>query len=338
MKVSVIVPLYNKAAHIQRCLDSIARQTFRDFEAIIIDDGSTDGSGELARSFGDGRFRMVSQSNAGPGAARNRGALEARAEILAFLDADDEWLPEYLENNLAALDSADPEVAAASCGYLESGVDLRELWESRGLRPGVFKTAPSTSPALLIAAVAFMSPWNTVIRREVFVSLGGFYARKRALFAEDAWLMVQILLRHPVLIRFEPPLVLFNRDASELSANLPGKRPIEPFLLEPEPLIGSCPQPMQPLLRQFLAIRALKTACVLGFWGDWRTARALRERFSAARDFRLPYFWRALFCSTPAAPLLGACLRALPREVAMTDTALARRTLSAKTADSDVRR
>ena len=325
MKVSVIVPLYNKAAHIGRCLESIAGQTLADFEVIVVDDGSTDGSGELVRSFRDERFRVVSQANAGPGAARNRGAAEAKADLLAFLDADDEWLPEYLANNIAALESAGSEVAASSCGYFESGTDLRGLWQARGLREGVFKATPATSSELLVSTVAFMSPWNTLIRAEVFNSLGGFYARTRALFAEDAWLMVQILLRHPVLLRFEPPLVLFHRDASELSANIPGRRPVEPFLLEPEVLLESCPPPMQTLLREFLAIRALKTACALGYWGDWREARDLRLRFSRPGDFRLPYFWSALICSTPAAPILGACLRTLAREVPLTDVARARK-------------
>jgi len=112
MRVTVIVPLYNKATHIGRCLRSIAGQTLRDFEAIVVDDGSTDGSGEIARAFGDPRFRVIAQANAGPGAARNRGASEARGEFLAFLDGDDEWLPDYLEDNVRALEAAGESVGA----------------------------------------------------------------------------------------------------------------------------------------------------------------------------------------------------------------------------------
>ena len=95
--VSVVVPLYNKAAYITRCLESICQQTFDDFEVLAVDDGSTDGSGEVAARTADRRIRVISQRNAGEGAARNRGITEARAELIAFLDADDAWEPGFLQ-------------------------------------------------------------------------------------------------------------------------------------------------------------------------------------------------------------------------------------------------
>src|SRR5690349_15003647 len=95
--VSVIVPLFNKRAYIRRCLESIQRQTIRNFEVIIVDDGSSDGSGEIAAAWPDSRFHSVRQANGGPGAARNRGIEEARAGLIAFLDADDEWDDGFLE-------------------------------------------------------------------------------------------------------------------------------------------------------------------------------------------------------------------------------------------------
>src|ERR1700736_6654005 len=88
-RVSVVVPLYQKAATVRRCLASIAAQTLSDFEAIIVDDGSTDGCGDAVAELADPRFRLLRQVNAGPGAARNRGIEEARAAYVAFLDADD---------------------------------------------------------------------------------------------------------------------------------------------------------------------------------------------------------------------------------------------------------
>src|SRR5688572_26009031 len=96
--VTVVVPLYNKQQYVTRALASIEKQTYQDFEVIIIDDGSTDCGADMARAFctHDARFRVVSQSNAGPGAARNRGIELARGRFVAFLDADDEWLPDYL--------------------------------------------------------------------------------------------------------------------------------------------------------------------------------------------------------------------------------------------------
>ena len=325
MQVSVIVPLYNKGGQIRRCLESIARQNFGDFEVIVVDDGSTDGSGDIAKSIADPRFRVIAQPNAGPGAARNRGVSEAGGRFLAFLDADDEWLPDYLGTSIQALENAGPDVAATACGYLETAIDMEPLWRTRGLKDGVFRVTTDTPRLLAVHTVAYMSSWNTVIRTEVFRRLGGFYARTRALYAEDAWLWVQTLLDSPVLIRLAPPLVVFHREASELSANLRGVRPVEPFLLEPEPLWKTCPPDLQPVLRDFLAIRALKTASVLGYWGKWQEANRLRRRFSGWKDVRLPYFWPAMVCSTPLGSLLGSAWRTIGRNVPMNDLERARK-------------
>jgi glycosyltransferase involved in cell wall biosynthesis len=119
MKVSVIIPLFNKAPYIQRALDSVRAQTFVDFEVIVVDDGSTDDGGSLATAYSDSRIRTIAQKNAGPGAARNRGIAEARGEYLAFLDADDEWMPGFLATSLALLTKYGPEVTAISSGYLQ---------------------------------------------------------------------------------------------------------------------------------------------------------------------------------------------------------------------------
>ena len=118
MRVSVVVPLYNKAPYVIRCLRSVSAQTYRDFETIVIDDGSTDGSDRIVDTFSEPRLRAFRQANGGPGAARNRGVREARGEYVAFLDADDEWLPEYLASSVRALDEA-PNAATVSSSYFE---------------------------------------------------------------------------------------------------------------------------------------------------------------------------------------------------------------------------
>jgi glycosyltransferase involved in cell wall biosynthesis len=75
--VSIVIPLYNKAPYVRRSLDSIAQQTFGDFEVLVVNDGSTDGGERLVADYPDPRFRLINQPNAGPGAARNRGVAEA---------------------------------------------------------------------------------------------------------------------------------------------------------------------------------------------------------------------------------------------------------------------
>lgn len=97
--ISVIIPVYNLEAYLPRCLDSVCGQTFDDFEAIVVDDGSTDRSAALAAEYRkkDRRFRLICQKNSGQGAARNAGIDASRGEYLLFVDGDDEILPGMLE-------------------------------------------------------------------------------------------------------------------------------------------------------------------------------------------------------------------------------------------------
>lgn len=101
MKISVVIPLYNKELSIQRAINSVLNQTEQDFEIVIINDGSTDKSVEMVSNFtADNRIRLLHQENSGVSVARNRGVAESRTNLIAFLDADDEWLPDFLESIL----------------------------------------------------------------------------------------------------------------------------------------------------------------------------------------------------------------------------------------------
>ena len=88
---SIVIPLYNKAEYVPKTLASVLNQTYSDFELIIVDDGSTDDSLEVINSFVDNRIKIVKQKNGGVSAARNRGIIEAKYELIALLDADDWW-------------------------------------------------------------------------------------------------------------------------------------------------------------------------------------------------------------------------------------------------------
>jgi glycosyltransferase involved in cell wall biosynthesis len=311
-RVSVIIPLYNKAAHVLNALDSVASQTFADMEVIIVNDGSTDGGARLAADYPDARFRVVSQPNAGPGGARNRGIAEAKGELLAFLDADDEWLPEFLARSIKLLEEHGAATATSCYFQFPLGVSLARLWTERGIREGAYRLKPSTPPTLVVHMLAYMSPWSTVARADVVRRWGGFYDADRCLYAEDAFLWLKVLLNEVVAFSLEP-LVRFNQGASELSANLKGARPVEPFLLHPEQVEACCPLQLRSLLEQVLAIRALKTACVLGYWGQWREARALKRRFAFAGSWQLPLYIPAQVCSMPLGAALGKAWRVFKR-------------------------
>lgn len=137
--ISIVIPLYNKEQSIVRTLDSVLVQTYKHYEVIIVNDGSTDRSRELVELWictkQDNRFLLINQPNGGVCSARNRGIQEAKGEYIAFLDGDDLWAPTYLEE-LAALIADYPEVGIygiGSCKVL-NGNSLPEIDEQPAIR------------------------------------------------------------------------------------------------------------------------------------------------------------------------------------------------------------
>jgi len=305
VRVSVIIPLFNKALFVERALSSVVSQSFADFEVIVVDDGSSDGGPHAVESFDDQRIRIVRQDNAGPGAARNRGIGEARGEFVAFLDADDEWLPDYLAQAVRLLDEHS-EAAAVTSGYFAFPVSKSSepLWRSRGLAGGISRLTADTKPGLVIATLAYMSPCTTVARTDAVRRWQGFYERDRCLYGEDAHLWLKVLLNEPIALNLEP-LARIHFEASGATQTRRAARPIEPFLLHPEDVEESCPAQLRPLLARVFAIRAMKTACMLGYWGKWREARDLVKRFQFPGAWRLPYYTSSLICRTSVGAAIG---------------------------------
>ncbi len=311
MRVSVIVPLYNKGPYVERALNSILAQTYTDFEVIVVDDGSTDDGPSRVRCFSDPRIRLLQQANAGPGAARNRGIAEAKGDLLAFLDADDAWMPDYLESSVQMLDEGPQEVASVTSGYVEypSGVSSESLWRGRGLADGFHRVTADTPGKLLVYMLAFMWPCSTLIRAKIVRQFQGFYYQDGCRYGEDALLFLKVLLNYPVRFSMAPH-AHFHREASGLSSHYTKARPVEPFLLHPENVRVDCPAELRGVLEQFYKIRALKTACVLGYFGEWRRARTLINRFVSLSDWNLPLFSAAMLLSTPVSSIVGKTVAA----------------------------
>ena len=174
--VSVVVPAYNRVATIGAAIESVLRQTYPDFELVVVDDGSTDGTLDAARRVADPRLRIVAAPrNMGAAGARNLGVAEARGTWIAFQDSDDEWLPGKLAGQMARL-AASPECVACYCGLLTVG--------ALDARPGARTTLryvpdPSVSPAegdILEPLLGrnMISTQTLVVRRDVFLALGCF--------------------------------------------------------------------------------------------------------------------------------------------------------------------
>jgi glycosyltransferase involved in cell wall biosynthesis len=128
--VSIIIPAYNAQRFLRMTLSSAQAQTYPDLEIIVVDDGSTDATAEIAESVGqvDKRVRVVRQRNSGVAAARNRGLAEARGEYVAPLDADDLWHPQNLALQMEAIRGAGPETAVSYAWYISIDQHGQILW------------------------------------------------------------------------------------------------------------------------------------------------------------------------------------------------------------------
>jgi glycosyltransferase involved in cell wall biosynthesis len=197
--VSVIVPAFNAKPWIAEALTSVLSQTVPPGEVIVVDDGSTDGTPEAVRQFGSS-VRYERRANSGAGAARNLGLRLAKGEYVAFLDADDLWLPEKLEKQLN-LFSANPDIAWAYCdSYIfsdrEPGVMTR-VGRHLKLRDGyIFES-------LLLGD--FIASPTPIVHRDVFARVGGFVQQPSwVVFAEDWDMWLRIAQHHPVGLVNEP--------------------------------------------------------------------------------------------------------------------------------------
>jgi GT2 family glycosyltransferase len=303
-RISVIVPLFDKERTVESSLRSAAAQTVTDLEILVVDDGSRDAGPALVRAFPDPRVRLIRQDNAGPGAARNRGVREAKGEYLAFLDADDEWMPDFLERAVPLLD-ADPALAAVAFAWVDQpgSIPTAPMFQRQGLAGGVQPISPSLDPSRLVAMVVLMSPVTTVARGDAVRQFGGFY-ENGARFGEDAHLWIKVLLNAPVFFVMEAG-AHFHRDASSLSGNRRAVRPVEPFLTDPGDVRRVCPEPLRDLLERFLCLRALKTSCTLAYWGQWREGAALRRRFFHRGCWMAPLCLVSFLATTPLGALAG---------------------------------
>jgi glycosyltransferase involved in cell wall biosynthesis len=174
LKVSALIPTYNRRAQVLRAIDSVLAQTLPVDEIIVVDDGSRDGSAEAIRCRYGSRVALIQQENAGVSAARNRGIHHARGEWIAFLDSDDIWLPEKIERQLGAVATLGDDfgLCFTDCAF-DGSPDLKlSVFEENGLE-NVPNLAPLEDPAsYVLAGLAGRFPliWtqSLLIRRTLF--------------------------------------------------------------------------------------------------------------------------------------------------------------------------
>lgn len=200
--VSVIIPVYNAGDDIGAALESVFAQSFTDFEVIVVNDGSTDHERlELALLPYLSRIIYLSQEHQGPSAARNLAIRRAQGELLAFLDSDDTWLPEYLSEQTKLL-QASPSLDLIYCDALLVG---DTAWAGKTFMQICPSNGPVTFESLLLEETQIVTS-GTVARRQCVIAAGLFDERFRCAEDHDLWLRIayhggKIAYHRKVLVR-----------------------------------------------------------------------------------------------------------------------------------------
>lgn len=207
-KISVIVPCYNQGRFLSETLNSVLEQSFSEWDLIVVDDGSTDDSADIAKSYAaaDSRIRYVRQENAGPSAARNKGVSLASAPLLFFLDGDNMILPKFLEIGVE---------------YMESHAEC-VLFNSRatyfGGKTGEFRLRYTSYQDLLVDNSIDCA---CIVRREDFCRIGGFDEKLRGY--EDWEFFIRLLYHHDTVYQDPRQLFLYRVSDNPGSVNLHAK-------------------------------------------------------------------------------------------------------------------
>ena len=212
--ISVIVPAYNVEKYIKTCLDSLINQTYSNFEIIVVNDGSTDQTEEILRSYqSNPKFRIYSQENGGLSAARNQGLKLANGELVCFVDSDDSVKSDYLEKLVAPF-IEDVDVDITVCGYQEKFENsvINHVLKSQKI------TGRKATEDLLIKQQDFdVLAWNKLYRKKLFVSHHIEYPAGQ--IHEDNLTTYKLFFHAQKIVYISDELYVYQRTHSEITKN-----------------------------------------------------------------------------------------------------------------------
>ena len=207
--ISVIIPVYNRAHLVSRAIDSVLEQSYEDYEVVVVDDGSNDGTADVVRNrYGDtSRLRLlIRPGNRGVSAARNAGVADAKGSWLAFLDSDDEWKPRKLERQMAGLAASRLEVSHTNEIWIRNGVHINQHKHHRKYGGRIFLRA---------LPLCIISPSSLLLSRSVFDEIGPFDESLPA--CEDYDLFLRLTCRHEVNFLDEKLVLKYGGHSDQLS-------------------------------------------------------------------------------------------------------------------------
>lgn len=215
--VSVIIPVFNVEPYLCECLDSVLRQSYRELEIIIVDDGSTDGSGSICDNYQkmDRRIKVIHQENCGLSAARNTGLNAMHGEIVSFLDSDDAFLPKMIETMVDNMAIANADIVV--CGYYVRHIDKHRRKTQLSVKLSKTAMIIPSEEALrsIVKGRINVTVWNKIYKKSLFESLrfeeGHVY--------EDLLIMPHIIERANKVLIIEDPLVIYRRRSNSISSS-----------------------------------------------------------------------------------------------------------------------
>ncbi|MEN6389504.1 MAG: glycosyltransferase family 2 protein [Syntrophomonas sp.] len=316
--VSVVTPLYNKVEFVERALKSVFDQTLQPTEIVVVDDGSSDGGAELVERVDDARIRLIRQANAGVSAARNRGIEAAQGALIAFLDADDEWMPEFLET-VVRLHSNYPTAGAYATAYTIIEGDGSEIvppliniptapWE--GLLDNYFSSSLPIENRLIFKIKTcfkfhFGEPvWSSAVavKKSVFEEIGGFPLGEPQ--GEDLEMWGRIAIKYPIAYSTKLCSVYHNEVSPyrKIVKELPFVR----YYREAEAK-GLIDESILQDVRDYVNMTQINCAiqCIAGFQ-DTKMGRNLLKDCPPSSLYKLPWLWWYFWSLMPAGLIKGA--------------------------------
>lgn len=202
--ISIIIPIYNREKYIDKCIESILAQTYTDWELILVDDGSTDSSGEIAESYAkdNERISVIHVENGGMSWARNKGIEKTKGEYITFLDSDDELYPDSLKALLTALEGNDAEISIGSFVYGEK----KDKIPGNVCRERLYDSKEAIEDVLFQKKL-LPSAWGKIYKRSLFDKI----RFREGIYYEDLDLFYKLFLEAKKIVYIDTP-VYFYRD------------------------------------------------------------------------------------------------------------------------------
>lgn len=211
MSISVIIPLYNRRDLVVRAVDSVLNQDYRDFELIVVDDGSDDDAGIVIGNYNDERIRYVRQKNQGVSSARNYGVKLSRYDYIAFLDSDDEWLPGKLTQQVKSLSDGLYRICYTGEKWVRNGREFYHKKSQKKFSGEVFRKCLND---------CFIGCSTVLMEKSLFWEVDGF--DKNLLVCEDYDLWLKISCKYPVMLIDEPFIKKYGGHKDQLSTKMWG--------------------------------------------------------------------------------------------------------------------